>query len=302
MEKWESGFAGMGGMILGVIVRGPATLDTDNGWKPGRRLRMDVSNRGGSERLYEIGIQDLDSQEPTQRSVGLTGPLLLVRKGENTEITVQNHARAPTSIHWHGLEIESYYDGVPWWSGIGEKRAPEIESGHELLVKMIPQRAGSFIYHTHWHDHDQLTGGVHGPMIVLAPDEKYDPETDKSFLVSLSPPELFGGSVLLVNGSPQPPIQRLKAGVTYRLRFMNITPTADQLRVSLLDPTGPVEWRQIAKDAAERNNGGQQEAVQVVAVGETFDFEYRSPAAQELRLEAGMPANNWLVVQRLIFE
>ncbi len=302
MEKWESGFAGMGGMILGITVKGPSRLDTENGWNPRRRLRMDIGNKEGTTHLYEIGIEDLDSDQPAAHSSGLTGPLLLVRQGEHTEITVANHARAPTSVHWHGLEIESYYDGVPWWSGIGERRAPEIETGHEFRVKMIPQRAGSFIYHTHWHDHDQLTGGVHGPMVVLGPDEAYDPETDKSFLVSLSPREPFGASVLLVNGSPQPRAQRLKAGVRYRFRFMNITPTADQLRISLLGPTGPVEWRQIAKDAAEVHNAEAQEAVQVVAVGETFDFEYRSPNVQELRLEARMPTNAWWVVQRLIFE
>ena len=35
---------------------------------------------------------------------------------------------------------------------------------------MIASHAGTYIYHTHWHDAAQLTGGVHGTMIVLNPD------------------------------------------------------------------------------------------------------------------------------------
>lgn len=166
---------------------------------------------------------------------------------------------------------------------------------------MIPQRAGSFIYHTHWHDADQLTGGVHGPMIVLGPDERYNPETDKSFLMSLSPPEPFGGSILLVNGTPQPPVQRLKAGVTYRFRFMNITPMLDQLHVALRGTTESVRWLPLAKDAVNVKDARPRKAIQQVAVGETYDFEYRSPAAQELRLEAWSPGSNRQVIQTLVF-
>lgn len=302
MHEWDSGFAGMGGMILGITVTGPSALDTENGWKPGRRLAMAVGNQGDDPDLYRIRLQNLDIEQEAAASTGLTGPLLLVREGEHTEITVKNSSQKPTSVHWHGLEIESYYDGVPWWSGIGEKRAPVIEPGSEFLVKMIPQRAGSYIYHTHWHDEAQLTGGVQGPMIVLGPDEEYAPETDKAFLMSQSPRDPFGLGLLLMNGTPQPAAMRLKAGKTYRLRFMNITPTGDNLQVGLFGSNGPVRWRMTAKDAAEPKREGLHEAVQHVAVGETFDFEYQSTGGEELRLEAWLPGNYRRVVQTLIFE
>ena len=302
MHAWDSGFAGMGGMILGITVTGPSAIDTVNGWKPGRRLEVDVANRAGNPDLYSIAIQDLDSAEPPAESAGLAGPLLIVREGEKTEITVKNHAAKPTIIHWHGLEIESYYDGVPWWSGIGEKRAPLIEPGHEFLVKLIPQEAGSYIYHTHWHDEGQLTGGVHGPMIVLPPDGEYDAETDHSFLLSLSPSEPFGGGQILLNGAPQHGPLRLKAGTRYRFRFMNITPAVDNLQVSLGTPTEPVQWRMLAKDATDVENAAPRRAVQHIAIGETFDFEYRSPRPQELRLEVWSPTNYRRVTQTLLFE
>ena len=72
------------------------------------------------------------------------------------------------------------------------------------------------MYHTHWHDAAQLTGGVHGPLIVLPPGQTYDPATDKAFLFSQGPNEPFGAAMILMNGVPQPNTLRLKVGATYR--------------------------------------------------------------------------------------
>ena len=63
-------------------------------------------------------------------SAGLAGPTLVVRQGEKTEIAITNTMQEPTALHWHGIEVESYYDGVPWWGGIDDKRAPAVEPVH----------------------------------------------------------------------------------------------------------------------------------------------------------------------------
>jgi FtsP/CotA-like multicopper oxidase with cupredoxin domain len=154
--------------------------------------------------------------------------------------------KEPTAIHWHGIEVESYYDGVPWWGGIDEKRAPAVEPGKTFTVRMIPPRAGTFLYHTHWHDAAQLTGGVHGAMIVLASGQKYDPDSDRSFVFGMGPAQPYGAGLLLLNGSPQPAALHLKTGRTYRFRLINITPATDNLQVSLRDENGLVAWRELA--------------------------------------------------------
>jgi hypothetical protein len=82
---------------------------------------------------------------------------------------------------------------------------------------------------------------------------------------------------------------------------MNITPTMDNLRVSLRGPEGLVQWRPLAKDAAEVRDRGLQSADQHVAVGETFDFEYRAGSPGVLRLEALSPNDNRRAVQTLLF-
>jgi FtsP/CotA-like multicopper oxidase with cupredoxin domain len=167
---------------------------------------------------------------------------------------------------------------------------------------MIPTRPGTFMYHTHWHDAAQLTGGIQGPMVVMAPGETYNPATDKSFIVTQSSNEPFGGAMMLMNGVPQPNTLRLVAGTTYRLRFINITPSIDNLRVSLRDAAGaPVQWRLIAKDAWNVKEKPTRAADQWVAVGETYDFEYRAPGPGEYSLTALNPGDNRKAVQTVIF-
>jgi FtsP/CotA-like multicopper oxidase with cupredoxin domain len=262
-----------------------------------------VGTRGDDARFDQIALRNLApdaAQQKPQLSTGLTGPVIVLTQNQPTEIAVKNTLSDPTAIHWHGIELESYFDGVPGWNGVGDKRAPPVEAGHTFSARMIPPRAGTFMYHTHWHDAAQLTGGVHGPLIVLPPGETYDPATDKAFLFSQGPGEPFGAAMILMNGVPQPNTLQLKVGTTYRLRFMNITPSVNNLRVALRQVGRPVEWRQIAKDAAEVAPGTMRLAEQEIAVGETFDFEYRPTAVGELTLEGWNPNDNRRAVQTLV--
>jgi FtsP/CotA-like multicopper oxidase with cupredoxin domain len=96
------------------------------------------------------------------RSTFLPGPTLALRRGEPVEITLVNHLPEATAIHWHGMELESYYDGVHGWSGAGTRVTPLIEAGRSFTVRFTPPHAGTFIYHTHLHDEHQLTSGMYG--------------------------------------------------------------------------------------------------------------------------------------------
>jgi hypothetical protein len=93
MHDMDSEYAGMGGMILGITVTGPSELDTETGWNAQRRLEMNVGNQDGDPRFYEISLKDLNSADKPETSTGLTGPLLVVTQGQQTEITVTNTSR-----------------------------------------------------------------------------------------------------------------------------------------------------------------------------------------------------------------
>jgi hypothetical protein len=138
-------------------------------------------------------------------------------------------------------------------------------------------------------------------LIVMPPGESYDPATDKSFLLSQGPNEPFGAAMILMNGVPQPATMRLRTGIKYRFRFINITPAVGNLRVRLEEAGKPVEWRALAKDAAEVKDAPMRIADQMVSVGETYDFEYRATEPRELRLMGWSPDDNRRAIQTLVF-
>jgi FtsP/CotA-like multicopper oxidase with cupredoxin domain len=309
MHDMNSPYAGMGGMIMGITITGRSAIDTSTNWAPERRLELSVASRNGDARFFQLSVRDTTAgnakpiaENLSQKiSTGLTGPAIVLQQNQPAEIAIVNKLADPTSIHWHGMELESYYDGVPGWGGRDDRRSPAVEPGKTFVVRIIPPRAGTFMYHTHWHDEAQLTGGVHGPLIVMPPGQAFDPATDKSFLFSLGPSEPFGEALLLMNGVPQPATMRLKTGTTYRLRFMNITPAMDNLSVSLRKGNDLVGWRLLAKDASTVKGSPVRNADQMIAIGETYDFAYRAPAPEVLTLTGLSPNDNRRAVQTLIF-
>ncbi len=126
------------------------------------------------------------------------------------EITVWNKLPEPTSVHWHAMELESYYDGIAGWSGTPGHTAPMIQPGASFVVRFTPPRAGTFIYHTHLDDIRQLSSGLYGPLIVLEPGQSLDPERDRIMLVSVKGPS--DNTPILLNGDADPGTMKLKQG------------------------------------------------------------------------------------------
>ena len=131
---------------------------------------------------------------------------IVLRRDEPVEITLVNHLADATAIHWHGIELDSYYDGVHGWSGHGRRVTPMIEPGGSFVVRFTPPRAGTFIYHTHLHDYRQLSSGLYGPLIVTDSNETFDPATDhvivlgRSGLTSEDPSVLTDPESVVMNG------------------------------------------------------------------------------------------------------
>jgi FtsP/CotA-like multicopper oxidase with cupredoxin domain len=218
------------------------------------------------------------------------------------EIQIVNKTKQPTAIHWHGIELESYYDGVPGWGGDAKEITPRIEPGESFTARMVPPRAGTFIYHTHWHDPSQLTNGLYGPLIVLPPGEKFDPEADRVFVFSIGE---FGElkEVALINGTPQSKTLQLQSGKKYRFRFINISTNNQGMQVSLRDLDGLANWTVIAKDGADlpQNQIQPAKAQFTITVGETRDVTFLAPNVQDFQLELLLPAQKTHIIQTLSF-
>ena len=164
----DGGDAGMGGLVLGIEITGSAVAEPA-ATRP-RRLALvlqEEANRYGTHPGFRV---DVVGTEATRLDAGpVPGPVLVLRRGEPVEIEVVNRLSEPTAIHWHGIELTSYFDGVPGISGQGSAIAPPIAPGQTFVARFTPPRAGTFIYHTHWHDNAQLAGGLYGALLVLEP-------------------------------------------------------------------------------------------------------------------------------------
>jgi len=240
-----------------------------------------------------------EEEEPDR--LPLPGPALVLEKGHPVAINVVNHSHEPAAVHWHGIELESYPDGVPGWSGEGDRILPSILPGDSLTVRFTPPRAGTFMYHSHFNEMQQISSGLYGAIVVLEPGERFDPETDRvlvlsdggpwtSFTVDSMVPPTF------LNGRSAPEPLRLRAGTTYRFRLINIL-TESGARVALLKGEEPVEWRAIAKDGAGLPPGlaTLRPAQLTFLPGEIRDFEFTPAAKGDLVLGFGKarPGSTW---------
>lgn len=245
--------AGMGGLVIGITVvpgASPEAAPFDS--RNARKLQLVISDNPAKIPLYRVDLNDPTAprKQEENKQPALLGPPIILTRGEPVEIEVKNQSSNPTAIHWHGIELESYYDGVPGWSGSGQQITPPIDPGTSFVARIKPPRAGTFIYHTHWHDQTGIRNGLYGPLIVLEPGQKLVPDEDRTFVFSVgSYPPL--GFMMLINGQPSPDPLPLHVGRRYRFRLINITDEGADLRVRFLFKGEPVSWRVIAKDGAD---------------------------------------------------
>jgi FtsP/CotA-like multicopper oxidase with cupredoxin domain len=235
---------------------------------------------GDSARRFGYVLQR--GAEPRRDSVEIPGPVLLLTRGEPTSIEVINRTAEPTSVHWHAIELESYYDGAVGWSRNSTRTEPAIRPDSSFEVHITPKRAGTFMYHTHFDELRQQIGGLVGALIVLEPGETWDPSRDLLFVIS---DDDKGG--LLINGSASPPPGDLRVGTTYRIRVADIAAFRQNLFVRIMRDSSTVVWRPVARDGFTLPTA--QTALRPssarVSSGQTADFQFIPENEGELKLQ-----------------
>jgi manganese oxidase len=289
MAHMDHGLNGMAGLIVGVRVKPNGKYALAEQSASRRRLRVFVTQREnvyGDQPGYSYVLQE-GANPPAADSIRMPSSTITLRQGEPTEIAVINKSKATATIHWHGIELESYYDGVGNWSGWDRMVAPPIAPGDSFIVRLTPQRAGTFIYHTHTDEDNQLSSGLYGALIVLPENGEAD-TAQRVFLIGIGGPGEQAHAV--VNGTRTPPPIELRAGVPHRFRFINISPIETHT-VQLLSGTAVQTWRALAKDGAELQPGQARTkpSVQVLAPGETYDFEVKRAAGDSVKLRIISP-------------
>jgi FtsP/CotA-like multicopper oxidase with cupredoxin domain len=221
--------------------------------------------------------------------VSAPGPALVLERGRPVEVTIHNTLTTATSVHWHGIEVQSsYYDGVPHWGVDGDRVTPWIDPGGSFVARFTPPRAGTFMYHTHFNDYAQLTAGLYGALLVVEPGQPPDAAIDHVYVIGQGPDE--EKDPILLNGVGKLPQTSWRAGSQQRLRLVGIT-GVQTVRVRLLRNGQTVTWRALAKDGADLPAAlATLRAAEVdLSPGETWDFAYAADERGTLRLEAAVP-------------
>jgi FtsP/CotA-like multicopper oxidase with cupredoxin domain len=307
--------AGMGGLVTAIEVKLPdddttARLPQPALPSPTRRIRMLVRpNAGSTPRTPFYGVAfDERGLDPEVARGQQAGPPLVLTRGEHTSIWVVNRTSEPTAVHWHGIELESYYDGVPGVSGMRpapvtgtkagspspaataqaprQQLSPAIAPADSFEVRMTPPRSGTFIYHSHLNETRQQRAGVAGALIVVDRG-KWDPTRDFPVLFTAPSDSAAEETSLLINGSATPLALELRRGVASRLRLINITATRPGIVVELRQDSTLLAWRTVAKDGAELAQAARtvRPARQPISIGETMDMEFFPTAPGDYRLE-----------------
>lgn len=288
-QEWvgNHAFEGMAGLVIGIHVTarsGAAGASPASGPRLLRLFAQKRLNHFGQAPGYGYVLQE-GPTPPAPDSIRIPGTPIVLRRDEPVEITVVNRTDELVTVHWHGIELDSYYDGVGDWSGGPAGTAKPIAPGDSFQVRFTPRRAGTFIYHTHQDETQQLASGLYGPLVVLGPGAARDTTTDLVFLIGRGGPGPQAPALL--NGSTAPAPLDWKVGTTYRLRLINITPS-DRERIGLMADSALQEWRAFAKDGADLppEQATVRPADLFLGPGETYDFEFTPNAARDLSLVA----------------
>jgi FtsP/CotA-like multicopper oxidase with cupredoxin domain len=280
----------MSGLVVGVAVEpragGSGSVEVSDEGR--RRLRLLVRPGGGTvdQPFYTFTLHE-GGAEPALDTTVRSGPPIVLRRGEPVSITVVNRAPEPTAIHWHGIELESYFDGVAGFGGSGRRLAPVIAPSDSFEARFTPPRSGTFIYHTHVDEPRQQPAGLSGALLVVDPDHPYDPATDTPVLISTPRTAGVARRAVLLNGRVDPPPVELRVGVPHRFRFINITISRPGIRVEAWRDSTEARWRAVAKDGADLPEARKVIGLarQTISIGETYDFELTPQETGAMRLE-----------------
>ncbi|HET8622185.1 MAG TPA: multicopper oxidase domain-containing protein [Gemmatimonadales bacterium] len=306
--------SGMAGLVLGIEVQPRAGERVAEPGSARRRIRLVATADPAFPDSAPLMRYVLDGSEShsTPAVAGGTGaisPTLVLTRGEPVAITVVNHLPEPTAVHWHGIELESYFDGVAGFSGYGSRLAPIIVTGDSFVARFTPPRSGTFIYHSHVDEPRQHRAGLVGALVVR--DSAPSAAKDLVFFVKSArersdptDPVPFE-----INGTTDPDTTVLQVGRAYRMRFIGLqvrNPSASvrlTARPDSMFATAPdsmlLRWRPVAKDGVDLPDEARslRPADQIVSMGETYDFEFVPEQRGNLRLEVRTPRPGRLAVR-----
>ena len=106
--------------------------------------------------------------EATLVNGGYPGTEIRYTEGDMFKVLLNNTMQNPCTVHWHGMIVPNYMDGVP------EITQLPLGAGESVFMEYPIRQAGSYWYHSHYELQEQQ--GLSGPLIIeeKRPDHDYD--------------------------------------------------------------------------------------------------------------------------------
>ncbi|MFV1884984.1 MAG: multicopper oxidase domain-containing protein [Balneola sp.] len=107
---------------------------------------------------------------------GIPGPTLRFKEGKHAVIKVTNNMNVETSMHWHGLLLPNYMDGIAYLT------SPPIKPGTSFTFDFPLIHSGTYWYHSHTGLQEQR--GIYGSIIIEPEEQTLDYDHDLILMVS----------------------------------------------------------------------------------------------------------------------
>ncbi|KPM49644.1 multicopper oxidase domain-containing protein [Jiulongibacter sediminis] len=143
---------------------------------------QDRLEKGRPVKRYELTIASGKVTLAGVTSHGMTvngsvpGPTLEFTEGDLAVITVFNKMDVETSVHWHGLILPNFYDGVPYLT------TPPIKPHSSFEYRIPLNQSGTYWYHSHTMLQEQK--GVYGSIVIKEKEPSLVYDRDIVFLLS----------------------------------------------------------------------------------------------------------------------
>jgi FtsP/CotA-like multicopper oxidase with cupredoxin domain len=106
----------------------------------------------------------------------IPGPTLRFKKGDLARINVHNKMDVETSIHWHGILLPNFHDGVPYVT------TPPVLPGTTFTYEFPIKHSGTYWYHSHTGLQEQR--GVFGSIVIEPAEPGIKSEKDHVIVLS----------------------------------------------------------------------------------------------------------------------
>ncbi|BAL93152.1 putative multicopper oxidase [Actinoplanes missouriensis 431] len=196
------------------------------------------------------------------------GPVLRARQGQLVEVTLINtDVTEGVTLHWHGVDVPNAEDGVP---GLTQDA---VRPGGRHVYRFVPDRSGTFWYHTHRDSTENVARGLFGALLIDPPS---GPATGTTHDTTLFTHQWPGGEdqVSALGTADTASTEHVAPRTPVRLRLINSSQDPQRIQI-----TG-AEHRVSAIDGNAVHEPGPLPSggMLLLAAGGRYDVSFPMPA------------------------